>query len=503
MRERLKSAPNEVVCKYIFEPSILDDSNRSFYNMINLNLAHVLMLNKQEIIEKSDVETILQALLDLRDKGTEAFEVNPLYEDYYFNIEQYLISQIGLESAGKMHTARSRNDLHSTIDRMNVRDSIIKIYPKVLKLRSILINLASENTETVMTGYTHMQPAQPITLAHYLLGVANAVERDYKRLEEAYTRLNYCPLGSGAFAGTSFNIDRQYTAELLGFYGPIQNSIDAVASRDYLLEFAANFAILGSNINRFVNDLYIWATNEFGYVEVDDSMAACSSIMPQKKNPITLEHIKAKTSHLLSGFVSIFTCMKGIPYGHCRDLGGESIKMYWESCTQVDAILELLNGTLSSLKIKKDKMKLNTNTNFSTVTELADELVKKEKLSFRVAHQIVGKVVSECVEKGINSDGITIEMINNVGKIYALRTFDWTQDDVNKLLNATYSVENKLSLGSPSQKESANSISKLEKGLDKDVQVYENRVKELELSEINLENEMSKIKLSYAEGFNL
>lgn len=499
MRERLKSEPNEVVCKYLFEPAILDDSSRSFNNMINLNLSHVLMLNKQEIIDKDDTKTILQALLELRDKGPNAFEINPLYEDYYFNIEQYLILKIGLESAGKLHTARSRNDLHSTISRMNVRDNIVKLYPKILELRKNLLRLALENTETVITGYTHMQPAQPITLAHYFIAIAEAMERDYQRLSQAYERLNYSPLGSCAFAGTSFNIDRQYTAELLGFYGPIENSIDAIASRDYLLEISSDFATMGSTINRFSNDLYIWSTDEFGYIEVDDSVAVCSSIMPQKKNPITLEHIKAKTSHILGSFVSIFTCMKGIPYGHCRDLGGESIKLFWEAANQVEAILDLLNTTLKTIKIKKTRLTLRANNNFSTVTELADELVKKEGLSFRLAHQIVGKVVSDCLDKGLTSNDITIDMINNASDLYASRTFNWTQTYVSNILNATYSVENKKSLGSPSPIESSNSISRLEKGLDKDVQIYENIVKELELSVIKLNNEINQVKKKFTD----
>lgn len=489
MRERLKAKPSKVVCKYLFGPAIAEDSKRSFVNMVHLNLAHVLMLCKQDIIEKKDAKILLEALLDLKKAGPGTFELNPLYEDYYFNIEQYLISQIGMETAGKMHTARSRNDLHSTISRMNVRDTIMELYPKFIELRSTLLKLASENKETVLTGYTHMQPAQPITLGHYFIAIAEAIERDYQRLVEAYKRLNCCPLGGGAFAGTSFSIDRQYTSKLLGFYEPIDNSIDAVASRDYLLEFSADFATFGSIINRFANDLYIWATDEFGFIEVDDSMAACSSIMPQKKNPITLEHVKAKTSHLLSGFTSIFTCMKGIPYGHCRDLS-ESTRFFWDSTTQVEAILELLNSTLKTIKINQCNMEFRANNNFSTVTELADELVKKEGISFRIAHQIVGSIVSDCLDSGLSAQDITTEMLNNAGKIYASRTFNWTQDHISKVLNANYSVNNKPSLGSPSPKECERMIQKLEKELANDIQVYHNIIQELELSSIKLLKEV-------------
>lgn len=490
MRERLKAEPNEVVCKYLYEPSILDDSNRSFDNMISLNLAHILMLNKQDIIDKEDTKVILEALLDLRDKGPGVIEINPLYEDFYFNIEEYLISQIGLDFAGKLHTARSRNDINSTVSRMNVRDEIVKIYPRLLELRTVLLKLASENKETVITGYTHMQPAQPITISHYLIAIAEALERDYQRLIESYERFNYCPLGSCAFAGTGFNIDRHYSAHLLGFNGPTGNSIDSIASRDYLLEITSDFTILGSTINRFSNDLYIWSTDEFGYIEVDDSIAVCSSIMPQKKNPITLEHIKAKTSHLLASFVSIFTSMKGIPYSHSRDLGGECIKLFWEGTMQMEAILELLNVTLKSITIKKDNMSSRIDSNFSTVTELADEIVKKEGVSFRVAHQIVGDIVSYCLDRGLTTKDITIEMINNTSKKYASQIFDWTQEHVDLILSPSYSIRNKLSLGSPSEVESSNSIRKLQNFIDKDTELYKNIITKLKLSASELEKEL-------------
>ncbi len=499
MRERLKTKPSEVVCNYLFKPAIKDDSERSFFNMINLNLTHVLMLYKQEILKEKEVQILLEELINLKNKGSSAFELNPLFEDYYFNMEQYLISQVGLEYAGGVHTGRSRNDLYSTISRMNVRDTVIDLYARVLELRSMLLELAFENKETVLTGYTHMQPAQPITLSHYLIAISEAIERDYQRLVSSYERLNLCPLGSGAFAGTSFNIDREYTAKLLGFSGIIENSIDGVASRDYLLEISGDFTILGSTINRFANDLYIWSTDEFGFVEVDDSMAACSSIMPQKKNPITLEHIKAKSSHLLGAYVSIFTCMKGIPYGHSRDLGGEAIQPFWSASKQMEAILELLTSTLKNIKFNHKKMKMRVDSNFSTVTELADELVKKEGLSFRVAHQIVGNVVSECVDLGLSANEISIEMLNAAAETCASRTFDWTQEDISRVLNSTYSVNNKFSLGSPSPKESEKTIENLKKKLGDDYKMYEGLEKSLILSRESLKEDIEQVLVTISK----
>jgi len=493
MRERLKAKPNNIVCKYLFGPAIQEDSQRSFINMIKLNLAHALMLYKQDIISKEDTKELLNAFLNLQNKGPKAFELNPSFEDYYFNIEQYIISQIGLEIGGKIHTGRSRNDLHSTISRMNVRDSILELYPRIIDFRSILLNLASSHKETVLTGYTHMQPAQPITLSHYFTAIAEAIERDCQRLEGAYNRLNYCTLGSGAFAGTSFNIDRYYTAKRLGFYGPIENSIDAVASRDYLLEITSHFTTLGSTINRFVHDLYTWATDEFNLVEVDDSMAACSSIMPQKKNPITLEHIKGKTSHLLSAYVSVFTCTKGIPYGHSRDLAGESIHLYWDACYQMEAILELLNETLRTMKFKVENMKLRADQNYSTVTELADELVKEEKLPFRLAHQIVGHIVGNCIDRGLSAKEMTTKMLDEAGKIYVKRSFGWTQEHLDHIIDSLHSVTNKCSLGAPSPKECEKMIHNLKEQLAVDDKKYKNILKELQKSDDELKGDINSI----------
>ena len=456
--------------------------------MVWLNFTYA-MLNKQEIIIMR-YEKLLEALFSLQNKGSETFKIDPSMEDLYFNIENYIISSNG----GKLHTARSRNDINATVSRMNTRDAILTVYPKILKFRKILLNLASDHIETVLTGYTHMQPAQPITFAHYLTAIAEAVERDYKRLVEAYERLNYCPLGGVAFAGTSFNIDRYYTAKILGFYSPVENSLDAISSRDYLLEITSHFTTLGSTINRFAQDLYIWTTDEFSFLEVDDSFAMCSSIMPQKKNPITLEHIKGKTSHLLSAYVSIFSCAKGISYGHCRDLSGEGFHLFWDACYQMEAIIELLSETIRTMKIKIDNMKSRVNRNYSTVTDLADELVRKEDISFRLAHQIVGYIVGNCISAGLTAEDITIEMLNKAGQIFVNKNFNWSQKNIDISLNASNSIKNKISTGSPSPNECEKMIKTLHARLDKDSENYKVLLNQLEQAREELLNkEIDKI----------
>ncbi|AOY76536.1 argininosuccinate lyase [Clostridium formicaceticum] len=473
MRERLKEKPNEVVCRNIFEPAMRDDSERSFKNMMRVNIAHVLMLHKQEIIDRHTAKCLVSMLEELQEEGVSVLELNPEYEDLYFNIEKYIICKGGIEIGGKMHTGRSRNDLNATVTRMNARDRILEMCELFLETMKTITQLAENNIEAVMSGYTHMQPAQPITLAHYILSVASALQRDFERLLSSYKRLNICPLGGGAFAGTSFNIDRMYAANLLGFDSVVENSIDAVASRDYLLEIVADLAICCSTISRFAHDLYIWSSDEFKYIEVDSSIAACSSIMPQKKNPITIEHIKAKAAYLIGSFVGIFGCLKNIPYSHCRDSGSESPREFWIAMDQAKSIFELLNVTMKNLTINHENMRKKVNKNFSTVTELADELVRKEKLSFRKAHEIVGSIVADCISKGIEADEISVEMVNKKCEEFGEKNINWSEEELAKILSAKEAIKRRTSLGGPSPTQSRETIDKLKDQFERNRRVCE------------------------------
>lgn len=468
MRERFKAKPDAVMCEYLFGPTIQVDCQRSFYNMGRMNLAHAMMLKRQGIIPEEDAKTIIRALAELLQQGPGHFAADPEMEDYYMNTENYLISRIGVEVAGKLHTARSRNDLHSTVARMNVRDTVLNLTEKLLKLRGVLLALAEEHKETVVTGYTHMQPAQPMTLGHYFAAIAGALERDCQRIAGAYGRMNLSTLGACAFAGTSFPVDRYYTAEMLGFSGIVVNTIDAIAARDYLMELSAAYAILGSNLNRFAIDLYYWTTDEFHYVEVADSLAASSSIMPQKKNPVTLEHTKAKSAHLLADFASIAGCMKGVPYGHNREVAGETLHGYYDAAGELEAMLELMTRTLELLVVRKEHLKERADRNFCTVTELADEIVKREGFSFRVAHQIVGNIVMQLVEKDGCTRDITAGLLDAAAGAFAGRPLGWSQADIDRVLDSAYSVEHKVSCGAPSPVECAKMIRALSEGLERD-----------------------------------
>ena len=491
-RERLVAMPSETVCRYIYEPILADDVKYSFQNMIWLNIAHVLMMYKQEILNGDDARKLLTALKELSGRSPEVVGTVPYLEDYYLNFEQYIISQLGLEVGGKLHTARSRNDLVPTLMRMNVRDAAELIYPRVLELRHVLLELAEANLDLIVTGYTHLQPAQPITLGHYFLAVAEALSRDFTRLLSAYHTLNRSPLGGCAFAGTAFPIDRDYTARLLGFEGLIQNSLDAVSARDYLLELSSDFSTLGSTLCRFAEDLYLWSTDEFGYLEFSDSVSCCSSIMPQKKNPLSIEHVKSKTAHLTSTYLDICMCLKGTPYGHCRDLF-ECMPPFWDAVWQLQGILDLLTETLKTMTINQQRMLERAEENYSTLSDLVDALVQTEDIPFRVAHKIVGATVRNCIAQGLHPKDIRVEMLNEVAQQQISQHFRISQSELEHILSAEYAVSNKKSSGSPSHSSCLQMLKSMTAALDGDEASFFALTNHLQMAKWLVQQELSKL----------
>lgn len=394
-RGKINKAPAEEVVEYLIKPGIAADLARSYQSILNVNRAHVVMLAECGIITPETAGKILAVTADLMGmRDTPVFEITTDVEDLYFNFERYLIARTGLKTGGQQHTARSRNDLLASVTRMDVRLYYLRICALFIEMRQTLLELAKGNTDAVMSGYTHLQPSEPITFAHYAAGVLGALERDYDRLESAYVRLNLCPLGACSMASTSFPIDRERTAALLGFDGIINNSIDCVASRDYVMEIMSALAIAANTLSRLSADLYNWAAPEFNYLEVDDSVAVCSSIMPQKKNPITLEHVKAKAGHMGAFFISAFSALKNVPFTHCRDVSTESVKHIWSCMQEMEASLRLINVTVMTLQINKKRMLEAAMNNFCTVTELANYLVRYDGMAFRAAHELVADLVN-------------------------------------------------------------------------------------------------------------
>ncbi|NIR87349.1 argininosuccinate lyase [Candidatus Bathyarchaeota archaeon] len=389
--------------------SSIESDKRLLKSVIRINQAHVIMMMEQKIIEWSNGVKLLQAL-----REAETAKLNLSLEDIHLSIEEKVIKKTGPETGGNIHIGKSRNDQVSAAIRMELRENLIHLMTLTIKLQEALINLAKEHVETVVPGYTHLQPAQPITFAHYLLSQVDTLERDLHRLEEAYQRINLCPMGAGALATTSFPISRERVAELLGFSEVLENSIDAVSSRDFILEAMAHLVVMAVDISRLAQDLILWSSPEFGIVELPDSFSSTSSIMPQKKNPEVLEVVRARASHIVGNFVASATTLKALPSTYNLDFQ-EITPRLWESLKSIAGSLNMLSKVIPRLKVAKNAFD-DPFLAFSTSTELANMLVRKYKIPFRTAHKIVGSLVKSLTESKLTLFDVTPELLQAVAK---------------------------------------------------------------------------------------
>ena len=368
--------------------------------------AHAIMLAACGIISEDDLREILKWL----EKALEEFEagrleLRPELEDVHMNVEWYLREGAGTEMGGRLHTARSRNDQVVTDARMHLRSRLLDIIDAVVELQRALLELAAKHVEDVMPGYTHTQHAQPISPGFWLSAHAAGLARDIERLQAAYQRTNHCPLGACALAGTSLPTNRRLTAKLLGFDGLVEHALDAVQSRDFLLEALAALAILAANLSRLAEDIVLLSTYEFGMIELADEMASGSSIMPQKKNPCLAELSRARTGRAYGRLMQALTMMKGIPSGYNRDLQ-EDKPPVWEALESVEETASILAAMVSTMTLKTKRMEELAGANFAAATELANWLVRERGLPFREAHEIVGSVVGQLVREGKTFDDI-------------------------------------------------------------------------------------------------
>jgi len=447
MRERIQAELSNFLKKEVLAPALVREYNTGFNEMILLNKVYAIMLMKENIIDRKAVKIILAGLEKVRQE-LKPQHLDAKYEEIYYNIEQALFKNIGVEVGGKLHTGRSRNDIYATMTRMQVRRSLWEVIERVIALQETLIKIASENLETIITGYTHMKPAQPITLAHFFVAVTNALSRDFERLKNAYRTTNMSPYGAAALAGTSFPINRQLLMELLGFEKILINTLDAVGARDYVLEVEAAFTIMMANVSRVAHDLYIWATDEFGIIELGGEIAFSSSIMPQKKNPETLEFAEAKAAHSAGAFISTFAAHKNSSFSFCMDLV-ESLVMYWEAHSQVLQSLGLLLETIKYSKINKERALECAKKNFSTVTALADYLVVKFDIPFSKAHDIVGNMVAKVISEGSSTEGIKSFLLQQTSKNILGKELKVSDEEIQRVLDPSENIESKKVPGSP------------------------------------------------------
>ena len=357
-----------------------------------VDMAHLLGLRRQGIIDEVPARALMAALLDLHDHGLPAEAFDERFEDIHAGKEACLIDRVGEDIGGRLHMGRSRNDEVATCIRIRLKQEIIALVRSLADLRATLLDVAAGHTETVMPGFTHLQHAQPTTLAHYLLAYEQAFSRDAARLREAYVRVDVSPLGSAAFASTGFPLDRDYTARLLGFARPAANSMDAVAARDFALEVLSSIAICMTTTSRLCEELVLWSTSFFGFVQLDDAYCSSSSIMPQKKNPDVAEIMRAKAGTVAGALTAAITITKGLPMSYNRDLQ-ELTPHLWRGVEAARESLPLLSGMIGTATFNTERMAAEAGRGFSTATELADVLVREYGLAFRTAHRIVGRAV--------------------------------------------------------------------------------------------------------------
>jgi len=395
IRGRLNKAADKLVNKYT--ASIPFDW-RLYQHDIAGSIAHAKMLAGQGIIAPKEAESIISGLKSIKAEIEQGkFQFKPELEDIHLNIEACLMDKIG-EAGGKLHTARSRNDQVALDLRLWTKEAIAETRGKLRGLQRALIDLAQANKEVAMPGYTHLQPAQPVLLAHHLLAYFEMLQRDIDRFGDCLKRTDVMPLGSGALAGVGYNIDREFLARELGFSEISQNSLDAVSDRDFVIEYEAAASLGMMHLSRLAEEIILWSSAEFNFIELDDAYATASSIMPQKKNPDVAELVRGKTGRLYGHLTAMLTTMKALPLAYNRDMQ-EDKEGFFDGVDTLLATLEVLAGIIKTIGVKKENMKQATQRGYLLATDLADYLVKKGE-AFRSAHNIVGKLVSYAAQKG-------------------------------------------------------------------------------------------------------
>ncbi|MDB5415713.1 MAG: argininosuccinate lyase [Rubritepida sp.] len=409
---RLSETIAPEVIEHIYGPRLAGEMIATFPLFGALNAAHLVMLARQGILTPAQATTIAGGLLRIADEGPEGIDADPALEDAYFNIEARLVELVGADAGGRLHIARSRNDLSAAADRLRARDILLDLLDGAAKVRRTFIERGREFAEVVMPGYTHLQPAQPITFGYYLTGLASALERDAERLLDLWKRLNISPMGAAALATTTFPIDRALTAELLGFDGVLEHGLDCVASRDFSLELIAAAAQMSLTLSRFAEDMHVFVTYEFSSVEFPDSVCGTSSIMPQKKNPVVLEHLKGKAAHVVAAFGSAGACIRASHFTNTLDAHREGQAMIWPGLAEAQRALALAGIAAATVQPKTELLLDRARKNFSTATDLADALVRFAGMDFRTAHHVAGAVVRRLMDAGLRADEADVALVD-------------------------------------------------------------------------------------------
>ncbi len=433
---RFTKATDQLV--YDFNASITFDK-KLFEQDIRGSVAHVTMLEAVGVLTKEEKQAILDGLDSIKKDVEEGkLEITTEYEDVHSFVEANLIDRIG-DPGKKLHTGRSRNDQVALDMRLYTRDQVELTDSLLEHLLHTILGIMEANIDTIMPGFTHLQKAQPITLAHHMGAYFEMFKRDRLRLVDIRERMNYCPLGSGALAGTTYPLDRSLTASLLDFYGPTANSMDGVSDRDYLIEFLSALSTIMMHLSRFSEEVIIWNSNEYRFVEIDDAYSTGSSIMPQKKNPDIAELVRGKTGRVYGALMSLLTTMKGIPLAYNKDMQ-EDKELAFDAMHTVQDCIHLFDGMLATMKFNKDVMASSAKNGFTNATDAADYLVNKG-VPFRDAHGIIGRVVLYCIDKGIAIDDMSLDELKEMSPVF--------DEDIYDAISMSTCVNKRLTTGAP------------------------------------------------------
>ena len=449
---RFAEKTSEIVEKYTESISF---DKRLWECDIQGSIAHAKMLAKQRIIPKADSEKIIKGLKEIhKEIESGRFRFSEELEDVHMNIEAALIKKTG-DAGARLHTARSRNDQVALDLRLYLRAEVRTISALLTDLEKVIAGIAEKNLTVIMPGYTHTQRAQPVLLSHHMMAYAHMFDRDRQRLEDSLKRINVLPLGSCALAGTSLPVDRQYVAELLGFDSVSENSMDSVSDRDFAIEFLSCAAIFMAHISRLAEELALWSSEEFSFIEISDAFTTGSSIMPQKKNPDVAELMRGKTGRVYGSLISLLTTMKGLPLAYNRDMQ-EDKEPVFDAVDTVRLTLNALTKMLPAIKFKNDRMKETADAAFSTATDIAEYLVRKG-VPFRTAHEITGRIVRYCIDKGRNLSDLGIKEYSSFSKAIGKDIYDF--------IGASRSVNAKKSYGGTSPEAVREQIKRFRKKL--------------------------------------
>ena len=469
IRERVKEPPAASLVASYYVPAVAAGMQYQFEGEMLIHLAHVLMLERQRIITRADAVRIVQTLLELRGQGPVVLDIDYQQEDLYSYVETHIVKKLSREAGGRMHTARSRNDLHTTSWRLALRTRLIALLEDLNRLRATALKLAGEHAATVMPGYTHSQHAQPISLGYYLLTLADLLARDYERALRALEHSDLCPLGSGALTTTGFPIDREFTRDLLGFAQLMEIAYDGVSNRDDAHEAAAACAVLVTGLSRLATDLQLWNTMEFAMIELADAYSSSSSIMPQKKNPQAMEHVKALAAKVTGALTTALACSKNTSLADVNDGVTALNAPVLEAVDATRHSLAVMDGVLRTLTIKPQRMLHLAQIGFGTATELADVIVRETGLSFRMAHNIVGVVVRSTLESGKTALAITSLDLDRACQQLFGHALNIANDVVQKSLDPMQNIRSRTITGGPAPATVRNMVSRRTLRLGKDM----------------------------------